>query len=373
MLNRKIILMFSIVILSIISYGYFAVKIDSNNEFEVCIDLSKPTSIIWPCEISIVGDNGEKGLRIGPNIGRGWREEAGGEASYHFFIPEDGKYCIWAYCLWYDECANAIFAKIDDLDRAIIGNDPVYNKWHWVRGFDIKLEKGTHSLVLSNHSDHISLQKILLSTSSSVGPMETDMIFSDIFYDGFDGCDMGNFTTWQQISGDWSVMNPESQTCLIENSLIGKSNDQAFIIYKNDQWENYSVNISAKLLESESEEQSIGICFGVKSLDDFYLLQIRPTKENPKASMAIIKKGSEGLSKIISEFECPFEINKSEQIQISLDLGKIEIKISDNDPVNIEMAEQISGGIGLLLEGETEAYFDDIHVRSIATVQAKQE
>ena len=30
--------------------------------------------------------------------------------------------------MWFDECANAVFAKIDDLDKAILGNDPLYNQ-----------------------------------------------------------------------------------------------------------------------------------------------------------------------------------------------------------------------------------------------------
>jgi len=182
----KTVLISIAIIICIIVYGFFAVKKETGPEFAVSIDLAKPLAIEWPCEVSIVGDNGEKGLRIAPKVGRGWRGEAGGKADYRFFIPQDGKYHIWAYCLWFDECANAVFAQIDNQDKAIVGNDPVYNKWHWVRGFDVTLKKGTHSLVLSNHSDHIAIQKIVFSNSSAP-PQQTGLVFSDIFYDGFDG------------------------------------------------------------------------------------------------------------------------------------------------------------------------------------------
>ena len=370
MAKLKSILVFTAVSLCIITYGYFAIRVDSGPEFGVSIDLARPISIVWPCEISIVGDNGEKGLRIAPKIGRGWRGEAGGQGRYSFFIPEDGKYHIWAYCLWYDECANAIFAKIDDLDKAIIGNNPVYNKWHWVRGFDVKLKKGTHSLLLSNHSDHVALQKIVFSNSASSRPQETDVVFSDIFYDGFDGCDQGNFTSWRQICGSWHVKNPESQTCLIENSLIGQSQDKAFIIYENNDWQGYCLDISVKLLPSQSKDLSVGICFGVKDPNNFYELVIKPVKNSKTIQMAIIKREPHD-STIVSEFEFPFEINKWQQIQISLTDEHIEGKLAENEPVKIDIAQKIIGGIGLMLEGKITAYFDNIHVRQITKIKDK--
>jgi hypothetical protein len=360
----KSVLIFIAVLLCVIVYGFFAIKKENSQRFGVSVDLSKPVSIVWPCEVSIVGDSGEKGLRIAPKVGRGWRGEAGGQSSYRFFVPEDGKYYIWAYCLWYDECANAIFAQIDNQDKAIIGNNPIYNKWHWVRGFDINLKKGTHSLVLSNHSDHVSLQEIVFSNSASAESQQTGIVFSDIFYDGFDGCDQGNFTSWRQISGSWHVKNPDSQTCLIENALIGDSIDEAFIIYENSQWENYCLDISVKLLPSDLEKKSVGICFGVKDPNNFYQLQMKPVLGKKTAEMAIIRRES-GVMTILSEFKLPFEINKWQQIQISLDANCIEVKLSDNEPMIIETDRQISGGIGLLIQGKITTYFDDIHVRTV--------
>ncbi len=364
----KTALSFTAILACLIVYSLFAVKKESGPEFSVSIDLGKPLAIQWPCEISIVGDSGEKGLRIAPKIGRGWRGEAGGKASYRFFIPEDGRYHIWAYCLWFDECANAVFARIDDQDKAIVGNDPVYNKWHWVRGFDVKLKKGTHGLVLSNHSDHIALQEIVFSNSPSAVPQQTGLVFSDIFYDGFDGCDQGNFANWQQISGSWLVQNPDSATCLIENSLIGKSQGKAFITYKNSDWQNYSLDISVKVLPFDSNGGTVGICFGLTGLNEFYQLKIQPAIDSKTAKIEVINKDS----KIISEFELAFAINKWQQIQIALKDGYIEVRLANNKLVRINVDQKITGGIGLLLEGRLTVYFDNIHVREI-TQTNKQE
>jgi hypothetical protein len=350
-----------------IAYGFFAVRKETGPEFAVSIDLGKPVAIEWPCEVSMVGDNGEKGLRIAPKAGRGWIGEAAGHAGYRFFIPEDGKYHIWAYCLWYDECANAIFAKIDELDRAIIGNDPVYNKWHWVRGFDVKLQKGTHSLLLSNHSDHIALQKVVFLNSASTGPAETGTIFSDIFYDGFDGCDQGNFTSWRQIEGCWFVQNLHAMPGLIENCLVGQSQDKAFITYQNSDWQNYSLDISVKILPLDSRDCTVGMCFGLAGPSNFYQLKIQPEPNGKTAKTAVIDKNS----KSVSEFESAFEIDKWQQIHIALKAGHIEVSLANNEPVRIETAERITGGIGLLLEGKITACFDNIHVRQISETKNK--
>ena len=356
----KTVLTLTTIIICGIIYSFFAIQKETGHEFAVSIDLAKPLAIEWPCEVSIVGDSGEKGLRIAPKVGRGWRAEAGGNADYRFFIPQDGSYHIWAYCLWFDECANAIFAQIDNYDKAIVGNDPVYNKWHWVRGFDIALKKGTHSLVLSNHSDHIALQKIIFS-NSPCDPQQTGLVFSDIFYDGFDGCDQGNFTSWQQMIGSWLVQNPDSQTCFIENSLIGQSQDKAFITYKNSDWQDYSFNISVKIISFNSQDCSVAICFGLTDPNNFYQLKIQPVLNSKTAKITVIDKNTN----LISQFELPFETNKWQQIQIALKEGFIEVTLADNKSVKIETAQKITGGIGLLLQGSITAYFDNIHIRKI--------
>ena len=345
-------------------YVYSAVGTNSGQFYNISIDAGKPLSIVWPFEVAIVGDNGERGLRIGPKIGRGWRDEAGGEASYRFYVPKDGGYHIWAYCLWFDECTNAIFAQVDDLDKAIIGNDPVHNQWHWVRGFDVHLEKGTHTLVLSNHSDHISLQKVLFTNSVSATPEDCRLVFSDIFYDGFDGCDHGNFATWEVVGGEWIIQNPTQPMCLTENVLIGKSKDSSFIIYKNDDWSGYSLNIAIKFVVSESTGGSVAICFGVKDTNQYHQLKWQHIEGRDMVKMEISKKTAEEMG-ALADFEVPWEAGNWHHVEIALNADHIVVRVDDAEPVETPVNYRITGGIGLRLEGKITAYFDNIHVRQI--------
>lgn len=352
------------ILMCIIAYVYSAVNIHTAQTFSVNVDLSKPLAIVWPMEISIVGDMGENGLRIGPKIGRGWRSEAGGKATYRFYVPEDGRYYIWAYCLWFDKCTNAVFAKIDNLDKAIIGNDNIYKKWHWVRGFSIKLKKGAHDLELSNHSDHISLQKLLLINSATTLPDDCGLIFSDVFYDGFDGCHIGNFTSWQPVSGEWSVHMPPKQASFFENALVGKSQDRSFIMYRGDEWSDYSLNVAVKSFPSGDVKAAVGVCFGVEDANHYHCLKWHPIDGAEKFEIEVSKR-THHETQALAVFEMPLQIDKWNKIEIALNEENISVKANDLEPIKIQSTYSIKGGIGFLLEGEMTAYFDDVHVRTV--------
>ena len=167
------------------------------------------------------------------------------------------------------------------------------------------------------------------------------------------------------------IMNPDSQTCLIENVLIGKSEDGAFIVYENGNWGNYCLDLSVKLLSSDSEDCSVGICFGIDDPNNFCMLKIKPIQTGNKARMTILRKQ---LHKSInlSEFELAFRLNQWQQVQIGLDSAWIEARVSENNPVKIGIDETITGGIGFLLDGKITAYFDDIHVRQITRRKLKR-
>jgi len=346
-------------------YGYSAVNINRQQNYNISIDISMPLSIVWPFEVAVVGDNGEKGLRIAPKIGRGWRGEAAGEASYKFYVPKDGRYHIWAYCLWFDACTNAVFARIDDLDRAIVGNDPVFGRWHWVRCFDVHLEKGTHTFVLSNHSDHISLQKILLTNSDLITPEDCSLVFSDIFYDGFDGCDQGNFSSWEIAGGEWIVQPPPQEASFIENALIGKSEETSFIIYKAPDWSDYLLNMAVKSVTSETADASVAICFGVKDTTHYHQLKWRHIRGSDIAEMQISRETGE-VTKVLADFEVPWQADTWRQVQIALKPDNIEVALDNTEPIKIPVNYSLTGGIGLRLEGRMTAYFDDVHVRQIS-------
>ncbi len=352
-------------------YGYSAVGTNRGQVHSVSIDVGRPLAIVWPFETAIVGDEGEKGLRIGANIGMGWRGEAGGEASYRFYIPEAGKYHIWAYCLWFDECANAVFAQIDNLEKAIIGNDPMYNQWHWVRGFDVRLEKGTHTIVLSNHSDHISLQKVFLTNSSFATPEDCGPIFADIFYDGFDGCDEGNFGNWRAVQGKWGVRNPDEPLRFEQNILTRRTKDDSFIVYRGDGWSDYSFNIAVRseVSGSGATNGAIGLCFGLEDESRYHQVTFKCAGQADVAVMELARRTPQEI-KILASSQISWKHGKWHQVEIFLNQGEIAVKVDDSEHLRIAVEYEVIGGIGLRLEGGIDAYFDDIHIREVSETKS---
>lgn len=347
---------------ALIVYFYSAVHIKDTEIHNIGIDASTPLHIVWPFEVSVVGDMGERGLRIGPNIGRGWKDEAGGDATYRFHVPRDGQYHVWAYCLWHDACSNAIFARFDDLEKAIIGNDPTYNEWHWVRGFSIHLERGTHTLKLSNHSDNVAVQKLFLTNSDLMKPDTADKVFADIFYDGFDGCDQGNFASWETVSGEWKVYNPFDAKNTADNVLVGRSEKTAMIVIRNDQWSDYSINISVQLVALEGPDSSVGICFGLKSQTEYYQLELQQIDNPAKVTMKVIKKSAD-TTDLLASAEMPWQRDTLREVDICVTANNLVITVDDKEVAQVPVEDEITGGIGLRLEGKATAYFDNVHIR----------
>lgn len=354
-----------LVVFCVFAFGAFAFYLSSGRVVSVSVDLTRPESIIWPCEISIVGDMGEEGLRISPNVGSGWEGDTGGKASYRFYIPEDGRYHIWAYALWFDKCTNAIYAEIDTQGKAIIGNDPICGQWHWVRGFAVRLKKGAHALTLSNHSDHVSLQKILLTNSGTARPDDCDLVFSDVFYDGFDGCHIGNFASWEPVAGEWDVLKPAPEARYVESALVGKSESEAIITYEAEDWSDYSFHVAVREMPSDDPNAAVGIQFGLNWDDDFHQLKWRPIAGTDTVQMELTRQQGEAVH-VLTSFAAPWSLGTWHEVEVVLDKQTIKIMVDNQQQLETSVEESITGGIGLYLQGRSTAYFDDIHVRTVS-------
>jgi hypothetical protein len=351
--------------LCVLVYGYSAVDTTAGRVFSVQVDLSRPESIVWPCEIAVVGDMGERGLRIGPRVGAGWKGQAGGRATYRFYVPQDGNYCLWAYARWFDKCTNAMFARVDNQDRALIGNDPVYRKWHWVRGFSLWLPQGPHILELSNHSDDVSLQKILLVNSSVVLPEDCPIIFSDVFYDGFDGCHVGNFSSWDIRGGRWTVEKPPPADAYVDNALVGRSTDSALVLYEAKDWSDYLLHAAFKPMISEDSRATAALLFGLQAPDRFYQLRWRPTNEAGGALVQLCRQ-ADGETEVLAAAHVVCAPDAWHDVEIVLRGRTIEVGLDGAGIIERAAEQNISGGIGFLLEGQATVYFDDVHVRTMA-------
>jgi len=352
-----------LVLLGTFAYGTSAFHVDANREVvSVSVNLAKPESIIWPFEISVVGDEGEKGIRIPPRVGAGWTGGTGGQAGYRFYVPEDGKYNIWTYAWWYDQCSNAVYAQVDLGEKVILGNDPIYGQWHWTRGCAVQLKKGPHALTLSNHSDHISLQKILFVNSGWVHPEDCSLVFSDVFYDGFDGCDIGNFASWDVRAGVWTVEKPRPEIRCIGNALLGVSQNEATIVYRGDDWSQYSFHASVRTAGAEGSQAAAGMLFGMQDAEHYHQLVWTPVKGTNTVQMELSRREAQ-TREVLGSFPVEWAAEQWHEVEIVLGRQKTGVLVDQRLRIEVPTDQDITGGIGLHLRGTSKVYFDEIHVR----------
>jgi hypothetical protein len=330
--------------------------------YKIWIDASRPTTIAAPFEVAAIGANAERGLWIGPGVGRGWKGEAGGEACYRFHVPAGGKYNLWAYCLWHDECTNAVYAEVDESGKAVIGNDPVFNQWHWVRGFSVDLSEGMHTLKLSNHSDNLAVQTVFVSNAVDLHPQGHVMSEVDLFFDGFDGCDNGNFNLWQPRDGQWAVEPDKTASGGANQVLVGKSSKTALIMLQTRAWQDYRLDVSLRPVRGDRSGLPVGICFGLQDDLDFWQLRWDLQARQEAVSASLVRRSRDG-EKVVGTVDMPWCDRQWHDVGIAVDAGGVNVQVDGGKQVAIAAPGIPAGGIGLWLSGNVEAAFDSVQVR----------
>jgi hypothetical protein len=349
-------------VLMVLAAGVAGIRIRPASVHRIRIDVSRPREINAPFEIVPIGPHGERGLYIRPGAGKGWRGEAGGDATFRFEVPSDGTYHFWINALWHDACTNAIYARVDGMDKAILGNDPVFGQWHWVRGFSLDLTRGLHEMVLSNHSDNLALLEVLLTSSDTDLPDTTLPVYAELFYDGFDGCDDGNFAAWTKCSGDWKVEPREDATSRGQKMLTGSSRDTALITYAPEKWDRYVINVSARTVTATNPNASAAVCFALADSTHYLALQWSASRTPDTVDMRLLRRNGDEQD-TLAQFSSPWDLGEWHDVEIGGGDGSLEAKVDGAVVCTLPFTGRHSGGIGLLLTGDTVAHFDDVHVK----------
>ena len=101
-------------------------------------------------------------------------------------IPGSGSYYLWVRAKWKHVCANSVAVQIDGGSVRNVGNDDVFDRWHWVRhDLPLVLSRGPHELIVAAAESDIQLDRILLAGSSTPLFADLDHIeFKDDLHSG---------------------------------------------------------------------------------------------------------------------------------------------------------------------------------------------
>lgn len=151
------------------------------------------------------------GVAVSLPEGRGDKARCAGRVSVPVRIETSGRYRLWLRSRWSDSCSNSIAVAVDGGELATVGQDAVYDLWHWIDAGEHELSAGGHTLVLAEREDGVAVDQALLSPSVAFVP--TGPILDPHrqgagmrrFADGFDRSPGHGNDGWLFRSGTWDI------------------------------------------------------------------------------------------------------------------------------------------------------------------------
>ena len=121
-----------------------------------------------------------------------------------------GKYHGWARVYWRDSCSNSASLKVGDGPERDLGNDCVYDSWHWVRAGQYLLQPGKVPVVIVEREDGIALDQLLFTRDPKylpVGPIsrQGEARGTRRFADDFSRSPGHGLEDWELLGGNWHI------------------------------------------------------------------------------------------------------------------------------------------------------------------------
>ena len=95
-----------------------------------------------------------------------------GQATYSFNAKTAGVYTIWARALWQNGCGNSVTISVNGGPETTLGEDGMYETWHWVGGrARVKLKAGKNTLILKNRETGVQVDQFFFCQDSGYIPV----------------------------------------------------------------------------------------------------------------------------------------------------------------------------------------------------------
>lgn len=328
----------------------------------------EPTTIVLEAEgyadivepMRVVRDTQEASggayLELPLGSGLGWKGEGQGSMAYRVEAEREGEYTIWARVLWRDGCTNAFFLSANNQPKVVIGNDAIFEQWHWVKGQTLALNKGANQLTFANHSDGTALDKFILTNDPLYVPEGLGKGITR-FFDGFAGCDADNTGSWEPVSGRWSVVKGIDEAsggvndCLAQWSSNGGIALGGFTV-----WENYNFKMQMML----SGPGEVGIIFYRIDSDNEYRLVWADNEKESRITLEQVEGRHVNILATVPTERCQFD--KWYEFGFRIDEQTIYCMLDGEEIFVRGFGSDRRGQIGLLTRNSGGIYFDNVEV-----------
>ena len=86
-----------------------------------------------------------------------------GAAIFEFELTEAGNYRLSARVWWIDRGGNSLWARLDDGEDLVLGNDENMLTWQWIAGPAWELQPGRHTLRIGEREVGARLDRVYLA------------------------------------------------------------------------------------------------------------------------------------------------------------------------------------------------------------------
>lgn len=134
-----------------------------------------------------------------------------GVARFIVQVPQAGTYHSWIRTRWSDECANSCRLQVGGDREFIVGQDAIYDTWHWVRAGEHVLTNQAVEVALAGREDGIAIDQVIFTPDPTFAPsgnIRGGKIEPGVrrFADNFDRSPGHGLEPWSVTSGEWNIL-----------------------------------------------------------------------------------------------------------------------------------------------------------------------
>lgn len=221
-------------------------------EHTVVINASDATELVAP--MLLLEDHASAGGKVIALPSGSVKKNMNGLAGFEFKALRAGRYRAWVHSYWRHSCANSCSLTVDNSTAYTVGQDAVFNAWHWVKAGSYDLEEGTHDLKILGREDGIRIAQVLLTDDKEFMPSG---IFVPVlarmsertFADNFARSPGHGMEAWNLLSGQWDIsFTLDPNRVPNQYSLVGTTGTNgacAVALIDGPAWKGCSIGFSA--------------------------------------------------------------------------------------------------------------------------------
>ena len=189
------------------------------------------------------------------------------------------------------------------------------------------------------------------------GTWQVENVTNRMAYDAIPVTNTGWIRRWGELRDDgpqeWVKRSPNSMR------YLGRAKDWGLAVTGERTWAGYRFEASVR-----SFSKPIGVVFGYQAPNDFFLLHwdLKTLHETP-TQLSLTRFTPSG-HRVLSCCEAKGAVGQWYRFRVDLEGRRLCVYVDESPVVDLMLTTPVAGGVGLYVEGERGASFDDVSVKT---------